>query len=66
MWRGINGIAKRDDVKVFKEFVEAASDMVRYMNDFFECTGRSMNGMTRIQAFEKFLPPAQGDLTREP
>ena len=44
MWRGINGIAKRDDVKVFKEFVEAASDMVRYMNDFFECTGKSMNG----------------------
>ena len=58
MWRGINGMAKRDDVKDFKEFVEAASDMVRYINDFFECTGKGMHGMTRSQAFEKYLPTA--------
>ena len=51
-------MAKRDDVKDFKDFVDAAGDMVRYINDFFECTGKGIHGMTRSQAFEKFAPPA--------
>ncbi|MGP1587283.1 MAG: Mu transposase C-terminal domain-containing protein [Treponemataceae bacterium] len=58
MWRSINGMEKREDIKSFEEFQESANAMTQYINDNFICTGKGVDGMTRSEAFEKFLPPS--------
>jgi hypothetical protein len=57
MFRSINGMAKRHDIPTWEDFVEAADNMVRGINDRFESHGKGMNGKTRSQVFAENLPP---------
>lgn len=57
MWRGINGMEKRDDIPDWSDFVVACNNMVQWINDKFECSGKGMEGKTRSEVFQKQLPP---------
>ena len=56
MFRAINGMAKRNDIPQWKDFVTACNSMVEYINDHVVTQAKGTKGMTRSQAFERFLP----------
>ena len=56
MFRSINGMAKRDDIPKWDDFVTACNAMVEYINDRMITQAKGTKGMTRTQAFERFLP----------
>lgn len=65
MYRAINGMAKRNDIPEFHDFVENAHAMIEYINNSFISTGIGMDGKTRSQVFEENLPETIRRATKE-
>ncbi len=65
MWRGINGMEQRHDIPDWQEFVKSANCMVEYINDKMPCTGKGMNGKTRSEVFDMYLPSDVRHATKE-
>lgn len=56
MFRSINGMEQRHDIPEYADFVQAAADMIRYINDEFICSGKGCEGKTRSQVFDEEMP----------
>lgn len=56
MFRSINRQEQRHDIPTWEDFVEGAGNMIRAINETFECTGKGMDGKTRSKVFEENLP----------
>lgn len=56
MYRSINGMAKRDDIPTWEEFLPRAHAMIEYINDRLPCTSACMHGKTRSEVFDECLP----------
>lgn len=56
MYRSINGMAKRDDIPTWEDFIPKAHAMIEYINDRLPCTSECMHGKTRSEVFEECLP----------
>lgn len=56
MYRSINGMARRNDIPSWEDFVEGAHAMIEYINDRLPCESAYMHGKTRSQVFDENMP----------
>jgi hypothetical protein len=55
-FRAVNGMAKRNDVPVWEEAVNALAAMISYINEELPSAGKGMNGKTASRVFSENLP----------